>query len=133
MSKEKKATMMKRMKASRSLKVTKNLERMRRTTQRGRTKRTKQMMQQMPQWQATLRRQPRPRQPSRLLEVMRLQMRKRRRKEKKRSKRRRNLNMIVITMRRVATSGVRRMKTGSSTIKRTRMPTKPANRLYRSV
>lgn len=133
MSKEKKAIMMKRMKASRSLKVTKNLERMRRTTQRGRTKRTKQMMQQMPQWQATLRRQPRPRQPSRLLEVMRLQMRKRRRKEKKRSKRRRNLNMIVITMRRVATSGVRRTKTGSSTIKRTRMPTKPANRLYRSV
>ena len=59
-------------------------------------------------------------------------MRKRRRKEK-RSKRRKNLNMIVITMRRVATSGVRRTKTGSSTIKRTRMPTKPANRLYQSV
>ena len=139
MSKEKKAIMMKKMKAYRSQKVTRNLVKMRRTTQRRRTKRTKPMTQRMLQWLATLRQQPRPRQPNRLLAVMRLPMRKRRRKEKKRerrakrSKRKKNLNMIVTTMRRADTFGVKRTKTGSSTIKRTRMPTKPAYRQSRSV
>ena len=132
--------MMKKMRVNRSQKVTKNLKRMQRTTQRSRIKRIKQMMQQMRQWQVTLRHQPRLRRPSRLLEVMKgLQMRKRRRKEKKRERkakrrqRRKNLNMIVITMRRAATSGVRRMKTGSSIIKRTRMPTKLAYPQYQNV
>ena len=127
MSKEKKAIMMKKMKVYRSLKVTRNLKSLRRMLHRSRTK---QMMQQMHRWPETLRLQPRQRRPSRLLEVM---MRKRRRGKTKRRKRRKNLNMIVTTMKRAATSGVKRTQTGSSTIKRTRMPTKPVFRLYPNV
>jgi len=133
MSKEKKAIMMKKMKVYRSLKVTRNLKSLKKMLHRSRTK---QMMQQMHRWPKTLRLQPRQRRPSRLLEVM---MRKRRREETKRgrkakrSKKRKNLNMIATTMKRAATSWVKRTQTGSSTIKRTRMPTKPVFLLYPNV
>ena len=126
MNKGKKATTMKRMKVSRSLRVRRTNRK--RTPRMGRGTRRLMLRLRKAKHRLKLIR------PSRLLGAMQLPRRKRRKKRRRRRKERRKkrkrtiMSMIAITMRRVATYGAPKVTTGSSITRRTKRPTKPVFR-----